>query len=434
MMRDAVRQVLVTSGWLTALMATCACTGAVSPESPPGPKPGVCAAPQGASANAQSLAAADTAFAVDFFPAAVAAAGGQGANVILSPYSVSAAMTMVDVGARGQTASQIESVLHLPSSGVDEAPAYAALECSEESDGTSSGNALFIANAVWAQSGDPFEPAFEGSLATGYDAPLEQVDFAGNPGAAISQINGWVSDKTQGAIPSLVGSGDIDPTTRLVLANAIYFKGVWADGFDPGQTKPAPFTRADGSQVSVPTMTGTVHVPYTWQSSLMVVEVPYKGGALAMDFFLPSATSGGLAAFESALTPSSLTSALENLGTAGQAILNLPRFSFTTHVELAPVLVGMGMTDAFDPTRADLSGMDGAMDLSVHAVVQQALVEVDEQGTVAAAATAVSVCSECNAVTEPETITLDHPFLFLVRDVRSGGILFMGHVTDPSKP
>jgi len=327
--------------------------------------------------------------------------------------------------------------VQLPGSGGDEAPAYAALECSEQSDGTSSGNALFIANALWAraaaQSGEPFEPAFESSLATGYDAPLEQVDFACNPSAAASQINGWVSGKTQGAIPSLIGSGDIDAKTRLVLADAVYFKGVWADGFDPGQTRPAPFTLADGSQVSVPTMTGTVNVPYSLHSDLTVVEVPYKGGALAMDFFMPTVASGGLAAFESALTPSSLSSALMSLGSASQAILFLPKFSFTTRVELAPVLVGMGMTDAFDAMRADLSGMDGTMDLSVHAVVQQVLVEVDEQGTVAAAATAVSACSNCYAVFEPETLTLDHPFLFLVRDVRSGGILFTGHVTNPAR-
>jgi serpin B len=127
-----------------------------------------------------------------------------------------------------------------------------------------------------------------------------------------------------------------------------------------------------------------------------------------------------------------LRSALTNLGSASQVVLSLPKFSFTTHVELGPVLAGMGITDAFDPTLANLSGMDGAMDLSVHAVVQEAFVEVDEQGTVAAAATAVSACSNCDAVTEPEMIQINQPFLFLIRDTRSGGILFMGHVTNPA--
>jgi serpin B len=430
-MRDTVRRALVPVGLLAGLATLGACNGAVAPDGPPGPKPTMCAAPQD-SAGAQALVAGDTAFAVAFFPPAVAAAGGADANVILSPYSVSTAMTMVDVGAAGQTDAQIESVLHVPGSGAAEAPAYTTLECGQEGDGTSNGNALFIANAVWAQQGAAFEPTFESTLETGYDAPLQQVDFAGDPTAATGQINDWVSGKTQGLVPSLLGPRDVDAKTRLVLANAIYFKGVWDSGFDPGQTAPAPFTLQDGAQASVQTMTGTVQAPSTWTQNLTVVELPYKGRALAMDFLMPSEASAGLAAFEASLTPSSLTSTLANLGPAGQLVIYLPRFSFTTHVELAPVLVGMGMTDAFDPAAANFSGMDGAMDLSVHTVVQQAFVEVDEQGTVAAAATAVSSCSDCEVVTEPNTIHIDRPFVFLIRDTRSGGILFMGHVTTPA--
>jgi serpin B len=413
------------------MAAFCACTGAVAPDA--GPKPAVCDATQGRSAGVQSLVAGDTAFAVAFFPPAVAAAGGQDANVIVSPYSVSAAMTMVDVGAAGETESQIESVLHLPASAGAEAQAYAALECGEESDGTSDGNTLFIASSVWAQSGSSFAPTFVTTLATDYDAPLEQVDFAGDPTGAEAQVNGWVSGKTQGMIPALLGADDVTAKTRLVLADAIYFKGVWANGFDPSKTQPGPFMLQDGSQVSVPTMTGTVNAPSLWQADLTVVELPYKGGALAMDFLMPTTTgSGGLAAFESALTPASLTATLAGLGAVGQLVLYVPKFSFTSHVELGPVLEGMGITDAFDPTRANFSAMDDAMDLSIHTVVQQAIVEVDEQGTVAAAATAVSVCSLCEAVTEPNTIRLDQPFVFLIRDTRSGSILFMGHVTNPA--
>ena len=431
-MGDTVRKALAAAGLLAGLAAVCACSGAVLPAEPSGPKPGVCAAPQGSSDSAQSLAAGDTAFAVAFFSATVAATGGQDANVILSPYSVSAAMTMVDVGAAARTESQIEGVLHLPGSGAAEAPAYAALACEDESDGTSNGNALFIANALWAQKGHPFEATFESTLETGYDAPLQQVDFAGNPAAAVGQVNEWIAGKTQGMVPSLLGPGDVDDKTQLILANAIYFKGAWANGFDPSQTRPAPFTLQDGSKVSVPTMTGTVNAPNSWQSALTVVELPYKGGALAMDVFMPSASSGGLAAFESALTMPSLRSALTNLESASQVVLSLPKFSFKTHVELKPVLTGMGITDAFDPTLANLSGMDGEMDLSVHAVVQEALVEVDEQGTVAAAATGVSACSDCEAIIGPEMIQIDQPFLFLIRDTRSGDILFMGHVTNPA--
>jgi serpin B len=430
-MGDALRRAIGSEGLTAAVAAFCACTGTVAPDA--GPKPDVCDAAQGGSASVQSLAAGDTAFAVAFFPPVVAAAGGHDANVIVSPYSLSAAMTMADVGAAGETESQIASVLRLPASAAAEAPAYAALECGEESDGTSNGNTLFIANSVWAQSGASFEPTFESTLATGYDAPLQQVDFAGNPASAAAQVNSWVSDKTEGMIPSLLGEGDVDAKTRLVLADAIYFKGVWANGFDPSKTQPAPFTLQDGSLASVPTMSGTVNAPSRWQADLTVVELPYRGGALVMDFMMPTTTgSGGLAAFESALTPSSLTATLAGIGTAGQLVLYVPRFSFTSHIELGSVLAGMGITDAFDPMLANFSGMDGAMDLSIHTVVQQAFVEVDEQGTVAAAATAVSSCSNCDAVIEPNTIHLDRPFVFLIRDTRSGGILFMGHVTNPA--
>jgi serpin B len=430
-MGDAVRRALGSSGFVAAVAAFCACTSTVAPNA--GPKPDVCDASQGSSAGAQSLATADTAFAVAFFAPAVAAADGQDANVIVSPYSVSAAMAMADVGAAGETQSQIESVLRLPASAATEAPAYAALECAEESEGTSNGNTLLIANSVWAQSGASFEPTFKSTLATGYDAPLQQVDFAGDPAGAAAQVNSWVSGKTQGMIPSLLGADDVDDKTRFVLTDAIYFKGVWANGFDPASTKPAPFTREDASQAQVPTMTGTVNAPSSRQADLTVVELPYKGGALAMDFLMPTTPGAGvLAAFESALTPASLTATLSGLGAADQLVLYVPRFSFTSRVELGPVLTGMGMTDAFDEKLANFSGIDGAMDLSIHTVVQQAFVEVDEQGTVAAAATAVSLCMYCEAVSEPNTIHLDQPFVFLIRDTRNGAILFMGHVTNPA--
>jgi serpin B len=404
-------------------IASSGCEGKTQP-------PPVCSAPQGSASAAQSLATDDTAFALAFYPPAVAAAGSTG-NVILSPYSVSATMTMVDVGAAGQTESQIESVLHLPGSGAAEAPAYAALACGEETDGSSSGNELLIANSLWAQQGLPFEKAFESTLETGYSAPLQQVDFEGDPAGAITSINGWVSGETQAEIPSLLQPGDVSEKTRLVLVNAIYFKGAWATAFDASQTGPQPFTLSDGSQVSATTMNGTVNLRMGNSQTLTVVELPYRGGSLAMDFLMPAAP-GGLAAFETTLTPGILGDALAMLAST-QVQLYLPKFSFTTRLALVPVLSGIGMTDVFVPGQANLSGMDGAMDLSVSAVVQQALVEVDEQGTVAVAATAASGCSDCGGSAVIEPLRIDQPFLFLIRDTQSGGILFMGHVTDPSQ-
>lgn len=380
-----------------------------------------------------SLVAADTAFATSFFGPAVAAQGAAPVNAIVSPYGVSTAMMMVDVGAAGQTDSQIETVLSLPANASTQATAYAGLACALETDGASGGNSLFVADALWGQQGISFEPTFLSVLSQGYAAPLQTVDFTGNPQGAESVINAWVSQKTQGNVTSLLGPTDVSSQTKLVLVNAIYFKGTWANGFDPTMTVPRQFTLSDGSTTMAPTMTGTVNLSESWSSDLLVVELPYKGNALAMDIFMPQGASGSLPAFESTLTPDTLATALASLGSPAPTITYLPKFSFTTHLQLAAVLEGMGISDAFAASQADFSGIDGAMDLSIGTAVQQASIEVDETGTVATAATAVSVCGNCAAVEEPPTVRIDQPFFFLIRDRRNGAILFMGHLTNPAE-
>ena len=391
------------------------------------PPPPVCSAPQGSSAAAQSLASGDTAFAVGMFAPAVAAAGA-GQNVIVSPYSVSATLTMVDVGAAGDTDSQIQSALSLTGNGAAIAPAYAALACQDETDGTTNGGVLSIANSLWGQQGTAFESTFLSVLASGYEAPLQQVDFQTDPNAAVSSINSWVSARTQGEIPTLLQPGDVDPTTRLVLVDAVYFKGTWATGFDASQTAPKPFTLADGTPASVPTMDATVTLGEGSVQGAAIYELPYKGNGLAMDFVLPT---GSLSAYEATLTPASLGALVASLGSPeGGVELLLPKFSFTTSLGLIPILQGLGVRDLFEPHVANLSGMDGGMDLFVSAVVQQAIVEVDESGTVAAAATAATVTS-ASVVEEPPLVAIDRPFLFLIRDTRNGSILFMGQVEDP---
>jgi serpin B len=382
--------------------------------------------------DAQGLVSADTTFATAFLSPAIAQAGGIGVNAVVSSYSVSNAMMMVDVGAAGETDSQIKSVLSLPGNGATEAPAYAGLACALEADGSSNGQSFAVASSLWGQQGTSFETPFLNVLAQGYGAPLQTVDFASDPADSTTTINTWVSRATQGNIPSLLGPDDITNKTRLVLVNAVYFKGTWATGFDPSMTAPRPFTLADGSQTMITTMSGTINASTGRTSTLLVLELPYKGNTLAMDVLMPQAASADLAAFESTLTPAALGSALASLGAPYGYIVDLPKFSFTTHVELASVLAGLGMTDVFQDGVADLSGMDGARDLSVSAVVQQAMVEVDEQGTVAAAATGVSVCS-CSVVTSPPTVLVDRPFVFLVRDLRNGAIVFMGQVVNPGQ-
>lgn len=389
----------------------------------------ICSAPQGSDAAVQALVAGDTAFAVDLYAPTVATVGA-GQNAIVSPYSVSAALTMVDVGAAGETATQIQNVLHLPDTGTNVAPAYAALACQNETDGTSPGNQLLVANSLWAQQGKTFLSSFLSVLATGYDAPLQLVDFASDPDDATSAINQWVSNATQTEIPMLFQPSDITNKTQLVLVDAVYFKGTWENGFEPGNTSPQAFNLSDGTQVSVPTMSGFVSLrgSYSKAAALTVYELPYKGSGLAMDFLLPV---GSLASLESSLTSDTLNASLASLGVASQVQLFLPKFSFTTRVGLDPILIGLGMPDPFAEGTANLSGMDGLMDLSIGQVVHQAQVEVDEQGTVATAATGVDVCGNCAAVIEPPMVLINRPFLFLIRDTNTGSILFMGRVEDP---
>jgi len=387
-------------------------------------------------AGVADLVAAGTAFAMAFLPVALVDDGAIAENAVVSPYSASSAMMMVDVGAEGETQSQIESVLSLPGNGAAEASASSGLVCALQAAGSSNGNSLSIANSLWGQQGVSFEAPFLDVLATGYGAPLQTVDFAGNPTAAVATINAWVSQATQGTISSPLGSQDITELTRLVAVNAVYFKGTWAMGFNPSMTSPRPFTLANGKPTTVSTMSGLISAGVGATSALLVVELPYRassGSSLAMDILMPTGGSAGLAAFESALTPATLSSALASLHGRFMYTIQMPKFSFGTRIELQPVLAALGMSDVFERGVADLSGMDGAMDLYLAAVVQQAMVEVDEQGTVAAAVTAGSSGCALIAVEPPPPVQIDRPFFFLIRDTGNGAIVFMGQVVDPGE-
>jgi serine protease inhibitor len=388
--------------------------------------PAACSAPQAGLASAQKLAAANTEFSLAMYPRTVTA-NGSSENLIVSPYSASADLTMLQAGAAGQTASQIQSALDLPESATHLAPAYAALACGDETDGSSSGNQLTLSNAVWVDQGMTLESSFVSLLTSGFAAPPQQVNFA-DPSGAASAIDTWVSNATDGEIPQLFQASDLSASTRLVLVNAVYFKGSWANAFDPSQTSPAPFTLEGGDRVQVPTMNDSMMpASASLTSSLTALELSYMGNRLVMDFLMPH---GSLVDFESSMTPEKLESTINGLE-AGQFNVSLPKFSFKSRLDLIPILKGLGMQDVFNAGSANLSGIDGRMDLYVSLVVQQAMVEVDEQGTVAAAATGTDV--ETSAVAFAPVVNLDHPFLFLIRDTNTGSVLFMGRVMDPSQ-
>jgi serpin B len=386
------------------------------------PPPAVCSAPQGSSSEANALADRWSQFGFDLYGPAVDAAGA-GHNAVLSPFSVASTLTLIDVGAKGETESQLDKVLHLPSSAAEAAPDYAALSCGVESDGTSNDGTMRVANTVFVQTGRRFDESFLSVLSKGYAAPLQKTDFEHDAKGATDAINQWVSTQTDDHIPHLLEPGDVDDATRLVLVDALYFKGAWDKGFDPARTSDQPFTLSSGQVVQVPMMDGNVSARLG-RIGGQLLELDYKGGTVAMDFLMPDSS---LSEFEATLTSERLDAMLGALGPKTNGEIRLPKFSFSTRLGLTPVLTKMGVTDVFDPLKADLSGIDGKRDLFVSFVIHQATVEVDEQGTVATAATAGGV----EELESAGPLPIDRPFVFLVRDTKTGALLFVGHVEDP---
>jgi serpin B len=387
-------------------------------------------APAAPDADIQTLAAGNTAFGLDLYKALSAQTG----NLIFSPYSVSQALVMTYAGARGKTETQMAAALRfgLPQSSLHRT--FNALDLAlmkppavPESEGT--GFQLSIANSIWGQKGYTFLPGFLDVLGENYGAGLRLADFVAAPEPARLAINQWVSDTTRDKIKDLIPSGAITPDTRLVLANAIYFKAGWQTPFEPSLTHDGPFTLMDGKQVSAKMMSlaAPAGLRYGKGGNYQAVALPYKGGRASMLVLVPDA--GHFAEVQSGLTSARLAQIEAGLQTR-QVALSLPKFSFESETSLAGPLASLGMPDAFTPGLADFSGMDGARNLLITAVLHKAFVAVDEQGTEAAAATAVIVGLAAVPLTDV-TLTVDRPFIFVIRDDATGTVLFMGQVLTP---
>jgi len=379
--------------------------------------------------ESSSLASGNSAFAFDLYRRLAAENG----NLFFSPYSISTALAMTYAGAAGSTADQMAGTLHfdLPADALHAAfNAYALdLEARAKADVDGTPFELSIANSLWGQEGSAFRPEFLDLLAENYAAGMRLVDFVADPEASRQVINRWVSDETRQRIEDLIPEGAIDDMTRLVLANAIYFKASWMTAFDPDATGTEPFHRLSGDSVDVPMMQASESYRYLLGDGYLAIELPYQSGEMSMVILLPD--GGRFEAFEDALGPDVLEQALAEMA-YGPVSLGLPRFSYESAFSLRDALEGLGMTDAFDPDRADFSGMDGNRDLHIGSVLHKAFVAVDEKGTEAAAATAVIMGITSAPIGEPITITVDRPFIYLIRDGQTGGILFMGRVVDPS--
>jgi serpin B len=273
----------------------------------------------------------------------------------------------------------------------------------------------------------PLETAYLEALAARFDAGLRLVDYVGDTETARRTINTWVGERTEQRIPELLVPGVLTGDTRLTLVNAIYLKAPWRTPFAAEATGAAPFTRGDGTVVDVPTMSTTTGLRYAAGPGWRAVELPYLGGALAFTVIVPD----DLAAFEATLDAAALdalTAALEDRTVS----LSLPRFGMETKASLADALRALGMPIAFDRSRADFSGITAAEQLVIADVIHQANIDVDEKGTEAAAATAVVMETTSAPAEEPVTVRADRPFLFLLRDLPTGAVLFLGRVSDPS--
>jgi len=354
-------------------------------------------------------------------------------NLFYSPYSISVALAMTYAGARGDTEKQIADTLRFYLSQNQLHPAFNSLDQELASRGEGAkgkdgeGFRLNIVNAIWGQKDYAFLVSFLNTLAENYGAGLRIVDFIGETELSRITINDWVSDETEERIKDLIPQGAINQMTRLVLTDAIYFNAAWQYPFEEDATSPGVFYLLNGDEVTVPMMEQQESFSYIEGDNYQVVELPYDGQELSMVIILPD--SGQFASFEETIGYQKIKDIIENLEKR-EVRLRMPKFEFDSSFSLKKALTEMGMPLAFSEG-ADFSGMTGKKDLFISDVIHKAFVSVDEAGTEAAAATAVIM--ELTAMPEtPLEVTLNRPFIFLIRDIETGAILFVGRVINPS--
>jgi serpin B len=373
-----------------------------------------------------ALAAGNQQFAVDLYQQVRQQPG----NLVFSPYSISTALAMTYAGARGQTATEMAVTLHFPGAQAELPAGFAALAKQLNAAQQASGAEFVLANSLWCQRDFPLSDSFLQVARRDYLARVESVDFVNHPGAAARDINTWVEQQTRDRIKDLIPPSAITPLTRLILANAIYFKGRWQTQFNPKATQPGPFHLTADRAVTVPLMQQKARARLAQLDGVKLLELPYRGEKMSMVLVLPDQPQG-LSAVETRLTSARLRDWLAALDTArpGEVEVTLPRFKSTASLSLSQILARMGMPTAFDQRAADFSGLTGRPDLHISEVVHKAFVEVNEEGTEAAAATGVIMATRAMLTRE---FRADQPFLYLIRDQTTGSILFMGRLTDPN--
>lgn len=351
-------------------------------------------------------------------------------NLFFSPYSISTALAMTYAGARVNTAKQMKKTLCFKLDQQQLHPTFRLIEMKLNGITEQGDVILNLANSLWPQDKYPFLKTYLNLVQENYSSVITPVNYKKDTEKVRLQINEWVENKTMEKIKNLIQPGYLDPLSRLVLVNAIYFKGKWLFQFDKENTQDAPFWSTPEKCDTVPMMHQKAKFGYDERDSLQILELRYKGEDISMFIILPM-EKHGLDQVQKNLTAQNLTEWTKYTSTK-EVVIFLPRFSMTSSFDLTKTLQAMGMKDAFAKGKSDFSGMDGKKKwLYIDAVVHKAFVDVNEEGTEAAAATAVMMRTLAIPV-PPPVVRADHPFLFVIRENSKGNILFVGRMVNPA--
>lgn len=350
----------------------------------------------------------------------------KGKNIFVSPYSISTALAMAFEGSNGNTRKQMAGVFHFDMPDAKRRAGFSTL-IEQTNAGPGKHYKLSVANALWGQKGYHFEPVFTQTIDKFYGGGFNEVDFPDDKPATIHKINTWVEDKTAGKIRDLIHSDDINELTRLVITNAIYFKGDWASQFKKAATKDEPFHLSNGKTVQAPMMRQTGDFRFARENGMAVIELPYQDNDLSMIAILPDGDIEKMGEGLSLGNMQKLRAAMRSQ----EVDVTIPRFKFDARYLIGGNLSAMGMPDAFSEGLADFSGITGKKDLYITSVIHQAMIDVNEEGSEAAAATAVVMGGKSVRFDMPETFHADRPFFFMIVHNATGSILFMGRVSNP---
>jgi serpin B len=408
---------------LAGAMALGACTAPQGVPEEPAATTQAAPAPAAASAAPADVASGQREFGVELYRRIGAAPG----NVFLSPASISAALAMVYAGAEGETAAEMAQALHYPAgAGLHQGMGALLRRLPIEAEG----RVLRIANALWVQQDFPLRPQYSQAVKLHYGAEPTPVDFVRAPDQAIATVNAWAEQKTAGRIKGLLVRDNINEMTRLILTNSVYFKGDWLSPFSAGQTRKRPFLLPGGGSVPANFMRQRGSFRVLGGPGFQALEAPYRGEELSMLLFVPDRPDG-LSEFERALTGEKLRGWIDAVMAKqpGDTEFVMPKLQLTTKASLVPPLKALGMRRAFDRNAAEFGAIARPPGrLFVSDVIHQTFLMVDEKGTEAAAVTAALMEIE----SMPHQFHADRPFFFLIRDNRSGAILFMGRISDPA--